>query len=322
MFDFLRLIAASLIIPMLFTACRFPPSLTEPDATISPTEEISLETPQAVWDPDANALEPPSENGERTIKKTLYFTADEGYLLPVSVEIPWEDGIAMACLTRLRGDGETGRRLIRNGLYAPIPAGTGIRLEVSGGEARVDLTGMSALPDSRSERNLFAAIVNTLIGFSSVDCVTVLLDGSGEATAHGVEPPKKSGRMDINTEDSELPTSGSAKALTLYFPNRAASHFIPVTRYSGADGLYAAISALADGARLPGLIGCFPEGTIVLGAAVENGLLTVDLTADFKKIAETPGLYDLAMHTVLLTAERYAAIDEIRFTVNGVPFEL
>ena len=318
MFDHLKLISAALILPLLFAACRFPPSLTEPETTAPPA---AGETPEAVWDPMAGALEPPSENGERAIKKTLYFASDEGYLLPVSLEIPWEDGIAMACLTRLRGDGETGARLERNGLCAPIPSGTGIKLAIAGGEAVVDLVGMSELPDSRSERNLFAAIVNTLIEFSSVDTVTVLLDGSGDRTAHGVEPPKSSGRIDINTEDSELPTSGSAKALTLFFPNRSASHFIPVTRYSSADGLYAAISALADGTKLAGLIGCFPENTIVLGAAVENGLLTVDLTSDFEKIAETPVMYDLAMHTVLLTAEQYASVDEIRFTVNGTPFE-
>ena len=42
---------------------------------------------------------------------------------------------------------------------------------------------------------------------------------------------------------------------------------------------------------------------------------------DFEAIADTPGLYDLAMQTVLLTAMPYGSIDEVRFTVNGRLFE-
>ena len=323
----IRRAAASVLVFSAFvlTACRFPAGITEPlpspppeaEATLEPAKEpAGAEMPSSVPDGDSGA-----DDGRYASTK-LYYVTDEGYLLPVSARIPWEDGIAKACLGRLIADRENRNALMGSGLNAPIPEGTRLSLAVTDGEARLDLIGMPALPDAESERLLFAAIVNTLTEFRSIDRVTVLMDGSSAATAHGVTPPAGESALPLNVENAEVAVSGSAKPLTLYFPNRTGSHFIPVTRYvSGSAGLGAAVSALVSGTALPGLIPCFPEGTLMLGAAIENGLLTIDLSADFMKVADTPGLYSLAMHSALLTAMPYGSVDEVRFLVNGAPFE-
>ena len=71
----------------------------------------------------------------------------------------------------------------------------------------------------------------------------------------------------------KLLTSGSAKPLTLYFPNESGSLMIPITRYAeGSTDLYSCIQQLAAGTELRGLRSCFPENTLVLGAVIENGI--------------------------------------------------
>ncbi len=311
--------AAVLVLLMIcFSACRIPPALTEPPSP-APTGPAESMLPGLL--PDETAVPSPSPENGRTVSASLCYVTDEGYLLPVVQRIPWEDGIAKACLARLTGSPELDNELAKQGLSAPIPAGTKVQLAIKDGEATVRLSALPGLSNARSEQNLFTAIVNTLTAFPSVNTVSITVDGVSGRTANGVSLPVRQGRLALNAEDGTVQVSGSAKPLTLYFPNAMGSHFIPVTRYSDNDGLYAAISGLARGTELSGLIGCFPENTLVLGAAIENGLLTVNLSEDFKKVAETPGLYSLAMQGVLLTAMKYGSVDEVLFTVNGVPFE-
>ena len=322
---------AALLLAAFFAAslcgCGAPKSLFEETPSPLPATAAPGENPFA--DPSGRPAgsEYPFETGEtataepgQSVRATLYYVTDEGYILPVSTVIPWETGIAKACLSRLIATAGNSNELKKLGLNAPIPAGTVIQLSIEDGEARVNLQNMPALADYREEQNLFVSVINTLTQFPSIDTVSVFINGSAARTANGSELPCGAGAYALNVENGDVAVSGSAKAVTLYFPNSSGSQFIPVTRYLSSDGLYRAISALAEGTELPGLRGCFPENTLVLGAAIEGGVLTVNLSKDFEKIAETPGRYSLAMHTVLLTARPYGSIDEIRFTVNGVPY--
>lgn len=258
-----------------------------------------------------------------TMRVTLYYITDEGYVLPVQQEIPKQDGIAAACLAKLSAEnGDT--ELKARGLNAPIPAGTGISLAIADGEARVDLSGAPKSASAQSERALFASLVNTLLQFRSVDRVSITLNGQSGRTESGNALPTACSSFALNVEDETVETSaaGEHAELTLYFPNEQGSAFIPITRYvNGEKSLYASLSGIASGTALAGLRSCFPENTLILGAAIENGVLNVNCSKDFLKINETPGLYSLAMHSVLMTASPFGSIDEIRFLVNGVPFE-
>ena len=312
----------ALALALLFAACSFPGGLTEEPRSPAPAETESA-SPFVPFSPDPSMAVPDDRPGDggRYTSVTLYYVTDEGYLLPVRAEIPWETGIAKACLARLVATAENSNALKRQGLNAPIPAGTRIELAISEGEARVNLLDMPALADYRAEQALFTAVVNTLTGFPSVDTVSVFINGNTAKTANGSSLPAHESALALNVENGTLPVSGSAKPVTLYFPNEAGSLFIPVTRYMEGGGLSKAIGALVSGTDGRGLRSCFPKDTLVLGAAIEGGILTVNLSKDFEAIADTPGLYDLAMQTVLLTAMPYGSIDEVRFTVNGRLFE-
>lgn len=323
-------LAALVCAALFFAGCGVPAGLLENDGEAKPVPEGSeslFADPTGLPQYDGSyALEPDPKPGgqsavnEKYIRTTLYYVTDEGYILPVAAEIPWEDGIARACLMRLVATPENANILKKEGLIAPIPNGTEIQLAIDAGEARVNLQNMPALGDYRSEQNLFTAVINTLTEFPSIDTVSVFINGSATKTVNGSELPVSAGKLALNVENGAIAVSGSAKPVTLYFPNGSGSQIIPVTRYLEASGLYAAISALAEGTELPGLRCCFPQKTLVLGAAIENGVLTINLSSDFLRIGETPGLFSLAMDTVLLTAQQFGSVDEVVFTVNGKPY--
>ena len=138
---------------------------------------------------------------------------------------------------------------------------------------------------------------------------------------NGSALPSNHAAYRVNVEQNSVATSGSANAITLYFPNSSGSLNIPVTRYvQGSTDLYSCISELVSGTDLPNLVSCFPTDTIVLGATLENGVLRINLTEDFVAISETPGLYELAVNSAMLTAQGFGSVDEVIFYVNGIEY--
>lgn len=291
----------------------------DPLASTSPAPKMDLTPDTAV----NSGMGEEKATEVETVRLTLHYVTDEGYVLPVSERIEKQDGIARACLMKLVASDENANELKARGLNAPIPAGTHIALSIDGGEALVNLLGMNAPESVEREQALYTAIVNTLTQFPSVRVVTITLEGTEGDTEKGTMPPKRAGQYALNPEQSMIETgaSGELSALTLYFPNEAASFFVPITRYVGSKaGIANAISQLASGTSLSGLRPCFPENTLILGAAIENGILSVNCSDDFLKINETHGLYSLCMQSVLLTAREFGSVDEIRFYVNGAPY--
>ena len=88
---------------------------------------------------------------------------------------------------------------------------------------------------------------------------------------------------------------------------------------AGTGPLDAAMGALAEGPASPDLIAALPPGTRVLGAAVEDGVATVDLSADFEA-GYPPGgsAAELAAVAPLVrTAAEAAGTGRVRILVEG-----
>ena len=288
------------------------PGLMTHKPDVMPTAET-----ETTAGPDSESL-----NGSDEYRRsTLYYLTDEGYILPVTVDIPWEAGIAKACLSKLVSNPENRIETQQKGLKTLIPEGTAIEMNISENKATVNLKNMPPVLSAEQEKAMFTAIVNTLTEFDNIKTVSVMVNGRTGKTANGVEMPVEHGKYALNTENAEVAVSGSAEPMLLFFPNGSGSHIIPVTRYiEGSGDLYTAISGLAEGTALENLRSCFPENTLVLATTVENGMLHVNLTSDFTTIAETPGLFELAEQTVLMTARQYADVNGVRFFVNGAPY--
>lgn len=305
-----------MLFPILFI-CGCGTGVTESPAPVGTYEAPTVEPTRS---PAPIVTEAPSPEG-RTCMATIYFSSDEGYLLPVSLTLPWEEGIARACLNKLVKNDSNRLEFQQRGIVGVIPDGTNIELNIRDGHATVNLADISRLASAEDEQRMFTAIINTLTRFDSINDVTILMNGQSGTTPNGNPLPVQQGEIRLNVEDSDIETSGNAEAVTLYFPNSAGSLAIPVTRYiSGNADLYALMSNLVSGTELPNLVSCFPEGTMVLGAVIDNGILILNLSSDFASIGDTPGLLELARETVLLTVQEYGAVDEVSFLVNGVEY--
>lgn len=281
-------------------------------AEIEPTA-APTEAPECDDMPDARA----------TFREaTLYYLSDEGYVVPVKKLIPWEEGIARACLACITSTPVNDAAAAKLGLKTVLPAGTEFTLSIVNGEAKLDLKNAVSFGSLELERAALDAVVSTLTEFATVDCVTVTVGGAGGSLPCGAElPVREEGRL-LNIEQSELAASAGGAAGTLYFPNSSGALTVPVTRFfSREPSVYTVVSALIAGPEGRGLMCCFPQGTLLLGAVIENGTATVNLSQDFEAVRETEGLYELARDTLLMTLSKGFDAERIVIEVNGRVFE-
>lgn len=297
-------IAAALAL-LLITGCGAKEE-QGPSASPAETQEAYDETPGV----------------EATFRRaTLYYVCDEGYLVPVTKLIPWEQGIAKACLSYMVSTPENLSAAREMGLSTVIPSGTELSLSINDGNALVDLNGLPAAQTREEELSMVEAIVNTLVEFPTVNSVTITREGQGGVLENGTELPVRQGAYPLNPEEDEAETSASGALVTLYFPNESGALTVPLSRRLGGEGnIYSLVRALMEGTKLRGLRNCFPEGTLLLGATVENGTVTLNFSDDFKSVAETEGLFTLVCRSVWLTLGERIDFERLRIQVNGTDY--
>ena len=171
---------------------------------------------------------------------------------------------------------------------------------------------------------MVVAIVNTLTEFPSINNVSITIDGKEKKTlSNGTDISKPMESFALNIEDGEVPVSGEAHALTLYFPNSAASLNIPVTRYTDtAPSFSGAVQEEIAGPKDEGLINCFPAGTELISAYIKDGIACVDLTKDFEKVADTEGMLDAARDCLYLCANQFDQVYGVDITVEGKEYSM
>ncbi len=256
-------------------------------------------------------------------RATLYYLSDEGYIVPVTKLIPWEEGIAKACLSYISSTPDNDAAATAMGLCTVIPAGVQLELSISAeGNATLNLIGLPDMGSAAMENALVAAVVNTLTEFPTISTVSILIDGkSAEALPHGTRLPNGSAAYPLNVENGDVATSGTAFAMRLYFPTASGAYNVPITRYiTSAPTLYSCVSGLVNGGNSDMLLNCFPTGTLLLGAAIENGVLTVNFSEDFKQVEAVDGLFALAYETLYLTASDVCEFTSLIIQVNGVVY--
>lgn len=252
----------------------------------------------------------------------VYYTSDEGYLVPVTKLIPWEEGIASAVLKLMVSTPANVSAAKEMGLKTVIPDGTEASLSIADGNALVDLRGLPALNSAEEELAMVQAIVNTLLQFPTVNSVTVTRDGASGNLENGTELPVRHGEYELNPEETELAASTGGEAATLFFPNLSGALCVPVTRVlSSGVNIYSASAALIEGPKGNELLSCFPKDTLLLGATLENGVLTLNLSQDFEAVAQTEGLFTLCYNSVWHTLSGYGSFTKLRFQVNGRDFQ-
>ena len=265
-----------------------------------------------------------SEAGYR--RTILYYLADSGQIVPVMRLIPWEEGIGKAALGYLVGTEENTLAASAMGLETVLPQGVEFSLRIDDdGNAKLDLMNMADFEDAQAEQAMVTAVVNTLTEFSTIDAVTITLDGKQvKKMENGTVLSERMGTIALNVEDAEIPVStGSVHAMTLYFSNTRATLNVPVTRYAESEPTFAdAVNALITGPKDGTLMNCFPEGTVLNSAYISDGIACIDLSKEFCGVEDTEGLLQVAQDTVYLTANAIEEVYGVDIYVEGEAYSI
>ena len=117
--------------------------------------------------------------------QVYYVDGKDNYLVPVTVPVPWTQGVARAALEKLI-EGPTPAQEMRYGLSSPLPPTTKILgLTIRDGLAKVDLSEDIMSYDPGDERNVLNSIIFTLLQFPSVNEVQIMVEGFPPETFPG-----------------------------------------------------------------------------------------------------------------------------------------
>ena len=255
---------------------------------------------------------------------TVCWHADgDGYLVPVTRQIPMQDGIAKATLSLMVESSENDLAAARMGLTNVIPEGVSFDLDISGGKARVDMS-KEALNCASAEEELLMVqgVSAALCGFDTVEEVSFLFDGQKRSKlTHGTDVSGVFTEDSVNIESVATFGEG-AQAVQLYFPSANGRMLVPVTRtvFSPAD-MTTAILELAKGPkRDSGLEAPLPGQCGVKSVSVKNGVATIDFTKEFAALAQSSDGGRQAVNAILFTASQFPGVKQVSILVDGAPF--
>lgn len=254
-----------------------------------------------------------------------WYEDGDGYLVPVTRQIPMQDGIAKATLALMVQSSENDLAAARMGLTNVIPEGVTIDLDISNGKARVDFS-EEALNCASAEEELLMVqgTAAALCGFDTVEEVSFLFDGQKRSRlTHGTDVSGVFTEDSVNLESvATMADSDYADQVQLYFPSASGRMLVPVTRtvFSPAD-LSTAILELAKGPKSDsGLEGALPADCGVKSVTVKNGVATIDFTKEFAAVAQKTDGGHQTMQAVLFTASQFPGVKQVQVLVEGKAF--
>lgn len=256
----------------------------------------------------------------------VYYEDGDGYLVPVRREIERQDGIAKATLELMVQSARNDMDAARLGLSPVVPEGTTFELDIADGHARVDL-GQEVLcaSDKQQEENMRTAIVWALTEFDTVKDVNFLVGGQKrDALTHGTNISGSYTRVGLNQEETTVETFAGASEVQMYFPSQDGRLLVPVSRtvYSDDDVATAVFEFLRGPKADSGLETPIDSDVQLLGVSVKGGVVTINFSPEFTKIAERSDGGVQAMRALMMTCTRYPGIKKVRILVDGEPYQM
>ena len=255
----------------------------------------------------------------------VYYEDGDGYLVPVQCEVERQDGIAKATLSLMVSSARNDMDAARLGLTPVVPEGTTFDLDISQGHARVDMSAQVLdTADKAQEENLRTAIVWALTEFDTVKDVSFLVDGKKRETlTHGTNISGSYTRVGLNQEEPAQETFAGGQEIQMYFPAQDGRLLVPVSRtIYGSDDVATAVFEFLRGPKADsGLETPLPEGTQLLGVSVDGGVVTINFSSEFTRIAEMSDGGVQAMRALMLTCTHYPGVRRVKILVDGKPYQ-
>ena len=283
-------------------------------------EMIYAETPLTVTETAADA------SGQVEMQSTVCWYEDgDGYLVPVTRQVPKQDGVAKATLALMVKSSQNDLAAARMGLTNVIPEGVTFDLDIAGGQARLDMS-KEALNCASAEEELLMVhgAAAALCGFDTVEEVSFLFDGQKRSKlTHGTDVSGVFTADTVNLESVSTMASGYADQVQLYFPSASGRLLVPVSRtvFSPAD-ISTAILELAKGPKTDsGLENPLPKDCGIKSVTVKNGTATIDFSQEFLNVTQQDDGGQMAVRAVLFTASQFPGVKKVEILVDGQPYK-
>lgn len=259
----------------------------------------------------------------------LYFQNENGYLVPVMRQIPWEEGIAKAALRNMMDNPNIREDIGIIGLKPIVPAGTeiiGMSIDDETGLCKVDFTEQVLdCQSKKEEENLVRGIVYMLTEFPNIQEVQIMIDSevvSEMRYGTKIQAPLK--RENINMVDGIA--EGESKVIVYYkgTSNGEYEYYVPVTIPTSAPSanVLTALEELFKGApELSGLYSDIPNGVSLYGVEVDNGIAYVDVQLQNESVISDQNTFDNMTRNIGLTLSQFSEIGQVEVLIDGQTLE-
>lgn len=267
-----------------------------------------------------------TEEQSQTTNVSLFFKDPQGYVVPISMEVPSVEHIARQTLQYMTVNG-MGEDLLPQGFTALIPEGTeveGMNILAEEKLAIVDFSKEFNHYNTKDERKILEAVTWALTEFPTIDQVQIWVEGKliKQMPVAGTpldEPLTRA--MGINIERAEGVNLGQSTPVTLYFQNQTADHqpyFVPVTRMIERtdDIARSAVEQLIKGPNASTSL--MP----VMMSSVE--VLKIQQSEDVISVYLTDNIFDAnhkapteSLESVILSLTENTGVSKIQFMVDS-----
>ena len=259
-----------------------------------------------------------------TVSTVVFYEDGEGYLVPVTRQVPKTDGIAKATLGLMVKDSQNDMQAARLGLRTVIPEGTTFDIDISNGRANVNVSKEAlSCSNAAQEALMVDAITNAMSCFSTVEEVTLEFDGQKRSKlTYGTDVSGVFSGGNLNLESVET-FSEDAGLVQLYFPSANGRLLVPVTRavFSNAD-VSTAVLELAKGPKDDsGLERALPENCGIKSVTMKDGTVTLNFSKEFKETLESSDGGDQAVRAILFTCSQFPGVKKVEVLVEGEKLE-
>ncbi len=265
------------------------------------------------------------ENVQELQQVTLYFEDGNGFVAPVTMEMPKVEGIGKQALSYMVEGGPAAAEL-PDGFRALLPDGTeviGMNIDEERKLATVNFSRAFEQYAEEDERKILEAITWTLTSFPSVESVELWVEGHPLKQMPAVGTPLDaplSRVMGINLERGSGVSIGHATPVTVYFEGVASDYryLVPVTRLVprtdnvAREVMQQLIAGPVDESNLAAVM--LPD-VEVLDMSLQDGLVTVDLSEAIRGPSDRVPAESLRAVVMSLTDSMQA--EQVQIKVEG-----
>nr|WP_312577280.1 GerMN domain-containing protein [Sedimentibacter sp.] len=252
-----------------------------------------------------------------------YYEDENGFVVPVNTEIPWEEGIAKATIRSLVKGNEIEQRIAQSGLHGVLPENTEIRgMSIKDGLCRVDFSQNILNTESyEEEQNMVSALTYTLTEFPTIDKVEVLVEGKELASL----PKGYAVNTAFERKNINLYGDANGSNYTVYYKSpdtEVAGYYVPITFSADKvdNPVITVVEKLFNGPPTDLQVSNkIPYGVNLEGVNVQGDTAVVNLGIGAVNLSQAE--YEDMNKIVVLCLKQFDEIANVDFQIEGLSFE-